>query len=178
MAQETLSQPEHTTGLVLGRFQPLHPGHLDLINTAMQECDEVVVCIGSAQRNEPFTIEQRHQHLDKQLSILHPDKKWRLVDLIDPVPMEIWPEYVKEQCEIEGEGHKFYRADKLPEEYEEKLKILGFMVVYAARRPFYYMFPDGLYRYVSSATEIKAVYEELGEPIPYSFTQAEEPETK
>ena len=161
-----------TIGLVLGRFQPLHPGHLDLINIAMQECDEVIVCIGSAQLAEPFSIKQRHNHLNRQLEILYPDRQWRLVDLVDPEPMDIWPEYVKKQCNIQGEGHKFYRADKLLEVYEEKLKRIGFKVIYVARKPFYYMFPDGLYRQVSSATEIKTIYEELDLPIPYSFTQA------
>jgi len=181
MAQEGLNQQEtqpQSIGLVLGRFQPLHPGHLELIDTAMQNNDEVVVCIGSAQLAEPFTIEQRHEYMDKQLQVLHPDKKWRIVDLIDPEPMDIWPEYVKEKTGIEGEGHKFYRADKLPEIYEDRLKNLGFAVVYITRKPFYYWFPDGLHRRVSSATEIKAVYEELGVPIPNSFAQARESEDK
>ncbi len=175
MAQETNPENQQQIGLVLGRFQPLHPGHLELINTAMEDNDEVVVCIGSAQLAEPFTIEQRHDHLDAQLKVLHPNKHWRIVDLVDPEPMDIWPEYVKEQCAIEGEGHKFYRADKLPETYEDKLRNLGFAVMYITREPFYYWFPDGLHRQVSSATEIKAIFEELGMEIPYSFSQAKEP---
>jgi cytidyltransferase-like protein len=160
-------QQEHKAklGLVLGRFQPLHPGHLDMINYAMDECQEVVVCIGSAQRAEPFTIAQRHQMLQKQLEVLYPKKEWRVVDLVDPEPMEIWPEYVKEICGIDGEDNRFYRADQLPEEYEERLRQLGFEVVYVPRNSFYCYFPDGLYRQVSSATEIKAVYKKLGSPI-------------
>ncbi|MDB5163891.1 MAG: Nicotinamide-nucleotide adenylyltransferase [Candidatus Saccharibacteria bacterium] len=168
----------NTVGLVLGRFQPLHPGHLELIRSAMDECDEVVVCIGSAQLAEPFTIDERHDYLNRQLEVLHPDKKWRVVDLVDPEPMDIWPEYVKEKCGIEGEEHRFYRADKLSEVYEDRLKKLGFALAYITRSPFYFWFSDGLHRRVSSATEIKAIYEELGQPIPRSFVQAKESENK
>jgi len=163
------------TGLVLGRFQPLHPGHLELIHKAMQECGEVVVCIGSAQLAEPFTIEQRHNYLQRQLEVLHPGKNWRIVDLIDPDPIDTWPEDVKQHCDIKGENNIFYRSDKLPEVYETKLKDLGFTIKYVPRAPFYYWFPDGLHRRVSSATEIKAIFEELGLEIPYSFSQAKEP---
>jgi cytidyltransferase-like protein len=163
------------TGLVLGRFQPLHPGHLELIHIAMQKCDEVVVCIGSAQLAEPFTVEQRHNYLQRQLEVLHPGKNWRLVDLVDPEPIDTWPEDVKQQCGITGDENIFYRSDQLPEVYETKLKDLGFTIKYVPRVPFYYWFPDGLHRRVNSATEIKAIFEELGVEIPYSFSQAKDP---
>lgn len=40
--------------LVMGRFQPFHLGHLELVKKAAAEYDEVVVAISSA--NESFTI--------------------------------------------------------------------------------------------------------------------------
>lgn len=169
MAHETLEQTEHTVGLVLGRFQPLHPGHLRLIDVAVQECDETVVCIGSAQRAEPFTIAQRHLLLERQMRLLYPQNNWRLVDLVDPEPMEIWPEYVAEQCAVQGTNNRFYRADLLSGDEEIALQVLGFTMRYIDRSPFYYPFPDGLCRLVSSATEIKEVYAELDMSIPYSL---------
>ena len=39
-------------GLVIGRFQPLHSGHENMIRRALDVCDEVVIVIGSAQESE------------------------------------------------------------------------------------------------------------------------------
>lgn len=50
-------------GLMLGRFQPFHRGHLALARQILQECDELVIAIGSAQFNfiekDPFTAGER-----------------------------------------------------------------------------------------------------------------------
>ncbi|MEK6985665.1 MAG: adenylyltransferase/cytidyltransferase family protein [Candidatus Thermoplasmatota archaeon] len=50
-------------GLVVGRFQPLHCGHEQLIRHAVAECDEVVVAIGSSTEPQslrnPFSFEER-----------------------------------------------------------------------------------------------------------------------
>ena len=50
-------------GLMLGRFQPFHSGHLALARQILGECDELVIAIGSAQFNfiekDPFTAGER-----------------------------------------------------------------------------------------------------------------------
>lgn len=50
-------------GFVVGRFQPFHYGHKHLIETAYENCDELVVFIGSAQESRteknPFTFQER-----------------------------------------------------------------------------------------------------------------------
>lgn len=50
-------------GLMTGRFQPFHNGHLALAKQALGECDELVLVIGSAQFNfidkDPFTAGER-----------------------------------------------------------------------------------------------------------------------
>jgi nicotinamide-nucleotide adenylyltransferase len=55
-------------GLMIGRFQPFHNGHLALARQILKECDELVVAIGSAQFNfiekDPFTAGER-------LSMIH-----------------------------------------------------------------------------------------------------------
>ena len=52
-----------TLGFVIGRFQPFHYGHKYLIETAYDNCDELVVFIGSAQESRtdknPFTFQER-----------------------------------------------------------------------------------------------------------------------
>src|SRR5215831_8655479 len=50
-------------GLMIGRFQPFHKGHLSLARQILQECDELIIAIGSAQLNysykDPFTAGER-----------------------------------------------------------------------------------------------------------------------
>jgi len=50
-------------GLMLGRFQPFHKGHLALTKQILSECDELLILIGSAQFNfidkDPFSAGER-----------------------------------------------------------------------------------------------------------------------
>src|SRR3972149_11518806 len=50
-------------GLYVGRFQPFHLGHLEAIKEVLEEDEEVVIVIGSAQYshniNNPFTAGER-----------------------------------------------------------------------------------------------------------------------
>ena len=52
-----------TRGLMVGRFQPFHNGHLHLSKQILQECNELIIAIGSAQFNyiykDPFTADER-----------------------------------------------------------------------------------------------------------------------
>jgi nicotinamide-nucleotide adenylyltransferase len=52
-----------TRGLMTGRFQPFHNGHLALAKQILAECDELVIVVGSAQFNyidkDPFTAGER-----------------------------------------------------------------------------------------------------------------------
>lgn len=52
-------------GLICGRFQPLHFGHVNLIQRALKECGIVTVCVGSAQdeinERNPFSYFERYQ---------------------------------------------------------------------------------------------------------------------
>ena len=48
---------------MVGRFQPFHNGHLHLSKQILQECNELIIAIGSAQFNyiykDPFTAGER-----------------------------------------------------------------------------------------------------------------------
>jgi len=50
-------------GLLVGRFQPFHLGHLNAIKDVLKEVEELVIVIGSAQYshrfNDPFTAGER-----------------------------------------------------------------------------------------------------------------------
>ena len=43
------------SGLMVGRFQPFHNGHLNLANQILEDCEEMIIAIGSAQFNYTFT---------------------------------------------------------------------------------------------------------------------------
>ena len=56
-------------GLYIGRFQPLHYGHCDVIRKALNVCQKVVIVIGSVQevytRKNPFSYEDRKRFIEK-----------------------------------------------------------------------------------------------------------------
>jgi nicotinamide-nucleotide adenylyltransferase len=55
----------------MGRFQPFHLGHLDLVKQILVECDEVIIAITSAQFNylekDPFTAGERTEMIHNSL---------------------------------------------------------------------------------------------------------------
>jgi len=57
--------------LFVGRFQPFHLGHLDVINRALKVEDRLVIVIGSAEENHelanPFTAGERFQMIEAAL---------------------------------------------------------------------------------------------------------------
>lgn len=58
--------------LVIGRFQPLHAGHISLIRKAAESADKVLVLIGSANKltdfKNPFTDDDRLKMLEQEFS--------------------------------------------------------------------------------------------------------------
>lgn len=60
----------YNTGLVIGRFQPLHYGHIFLLKQSLQVADTVVIGIGSSNVldiDNPFSVEQREHMVQKAL---------------------------------------------------------------------------------------------------------------
>ncbi len=58
--------------LIIGRFQPFHKGHLEMITRCAAESSGLVIGIGSAQYSHepenPFTAGERHLMIDEALS--------------------------------------------------------------------------------------------------------------
>jgi nicotinamide-nucleotide adenylyltransferase len=52
-------------GLLIGRFQPFHLGHLEALQFALSKVDKLWVGLGSSnksiEKNNPFTAEQRKE---------------------------------------------------------------------------------------------------------------------
>lgn len=59
-------------GLMMGRFQPFHLGHLDLARQILSECDEIVIAVTSAQfsylEKDPFTVGERIEMVHASLN--------------------------------------------------------------------------------------------------------------
>jgi len=71
LAEIAMSLDRYNTGLIVGRFQPLHYGHILLMKVAARICNEVVIGIGSANiidKDNPFTVGERERWLRQQLN--------------------------------------------------------------------------------------------------------------
>ena len=87
--------------LVIGRFQPLHNGHLEVIRKVASECDRMIIGIGSAQyshsRDNPFTAGERYLMISETI-------KAEGIDNVSIVPVEdlnrysIWVSHVVSMC--------------------------------------------------------------------------------
>lgn len=58
-------------GLLIGRFQPFHLGHLDAVKFALSNVDELLIGIGSSnksnEKRNPFTADERKRMIESSL---------------------------------------------------------------------------------------------------------------
>jgi nicotinamide-nucleotide adenylyltransferase len=85
-------------GLLVGRYQPFHKGHLEVLLEAMETCDELIIGIGSAQESHtlenPFTAGERIEMIRLCLS---KDKRARtiMVPIPDVNRFAIWVSHIE-----------------------------------------------------------------------------------
>lgn len=64
-------QTKAKRGLMMGRFQPPHMGHMDMIKQVLDECQEVIIAVTSSQFNylkkDPFTAGERVEMIHNSL---------------------------------------------------------------------------------------------------------------
>lgn len=62
---------KHKNGLLCGRFQPVHKGHIELIREALNNCEHLIIAVGSAQesgtKRNPFDFEARKELLRRSM---------------------------------------------------------------------------------------------------------------
>ncbi|HLC47307.1 MAG TPA: nicotinamide-nucleotide adenylyltransferase [Candidatus Nanoarchaeia archaeon] len=62
-------------GLLIGRFQPFHKGHLEAVRKAAAKVDKLIIVIGSAQHSNtidnPFSAEERKKMIEAALYEAH-----------------------------------------------------------------------------------------------------------
>jgi nicotinamide-nucleotide adenylyltransferase len=85
-------------GLIVGRFQPLHKGHLAAIREALSKCDDLIVVIGSAEdshtERNPFTAGERFQMLVSSLTPKERSKVF-IVPIRDLNRFSLWVNHVE-----------------------------------------------------------------------------------
>jgi len=100
-----------TTGLFIGRFQPFHNGHLHVIKQMLEECDEIVIGIGSANseitEKNPFSAAKREEMVE---GVMESEvrgtgdrgsdaPKYRIILINDQETHQQWAEEVRKKAE-------------------------------------------------------------------------------
>jgi nicotinamide-nucleotide adenylyltransferase len=87
------------TGFYIGRFQPFHNGHLLTIQKALEECDELIIGLGSPYKSHserhPFTAEERMEMV--RLALEEADisrDQYQIVPIPDINRPNLWAKHV------------------------------------------------------------------------------------
>ena len=91
---------EKIRGILIGRMQPVHNGHMQIIDKILDEVDEIIIGIGSAQISheikDPFTAGERMVMINQALSEKGIDSsKYYIIPMQDINFNAIWVSHVK-----------------------------------------------------------------------------------
>ena len=88
-------------GLVIGRFQPLHLGHMDVIRKCAEESEHLTIGIGSAQYSHtvenPFTAGERYLMIEETLKA-EGITNYSIVPVEDLNRYSVWVSHVVSMC--------------------------------------------------------------------------------
>jgi nicotinamide-nucleotide adenylyltransferase len=87
-------------GLLVGRFQPFHNGHLAAVKHALKKVDYLYIVVGSAQRSHerlnPFTAGERIMMIKAALNEAGVDpSRWMLIPVQDAISHSVWTATLK-----------------------------------------------------------------------------------
>ena len=87
-----------TRVLFIGRFQPFHKGHLAMVKRILQDNEEVIIGIGSAQYSHtgenPFTAGERFEMIKRALDA-EGIRDYHIVPIPDTLVLSVWVSHVK-----------------------------------------------------------------------------------
>ena len=91
---------EKIRGILIGRMQPVHNGHIEVIKKTLEEVDEIIIGIGSAQKShelkDPFTAGERVVMLNHALIENNIDSgSYYIIPMEDINFNAIWVAHVK-----------------------------------------------------------------------------------
>ena len=86
--------------LMMGRFQPFHLGHLDLVKQILAENEEIIIAITSSQFNylekDPFTAGERIEMIHQSLADSNIDMtKCFIIGIENQFNIATWASYLK-----------------------------------------------------------------------------------
>ncbi|MCK9186558.1 nicotinamide-nucleotide adenylyltransferase [Candidatus Gracilibacteria bacterium] len=85
--------------LFIGRFQPFHKGHLEVVKEILKENDSVIIAIGSAENSflpeNPMTASERFQIIDESLKEAKiSSEKYRIIPIRNINNYNLWVEHL------------------------------------------------------------------------------------
>ncbi|WP_082837976.1 nicotinamide-nucleotide adenylyltransferase [Haladaptatus sp. R4] len=87
-------------GLLIGRFQPFHNGHLSLVEQVAADVDEMIIGIGSAEKSHsvrnPFTGGERLQMISNVTSSF--ETQIYPIPIVDLDRSSVWVQHVMSMC--------------------------------------------------------------------------------
>jgi nicotinamide-nucleotide adenylyltransferase len=93
-----MSEVKRVDCLLIGRFQPFHLGHMEVVRKIIKECDELIIGIGSAQMSHtfenPFTAGERHLMISRALRE-EGIRDFFLVPIVDINQYGVWVSHVR-----------------------------------------------------------------------------------
>ena len=138
---------KYDTLVLIGRFQPIHSAHLEIIKRATALCDKLVIVVGSSRQprtyKNPFTFAERRDMiraatagLSMQISIesntdtIYNDQAWA-VRVQQLVAKHTWDNYGPKDTKVGIIGHKkddssFY-LDMFPQWGYEDVELIEFL---------------------------------------------------
>ena len=84
----------------MGRFQPFHLGHLDLVKQILDQCDEVIIAVTSSQFNylekDPFTAGERIEMIHNSIKESPLDlSRCFIISIENQFNIATWASYLK-----------------------------------------------------------------------------------
>ena len=91
------------TALFVGRFQPFHHGHLHAIRKMLEESDDLLIVVGSAQMSHepdnPFTAGERLEMISEAMAASDvPMEQYMLIPIPDAPAHRVWVSQVESQA--------------------------------------------------------------------------------
>jgi nicotinamide-nucleotide adenylyltransferase len=101
------------TALFIGRFQPFHNGHLEVIRSISQKSKRLIIVIGSAQESEtfinPFSSSERRKMIELVLSA-EGINNFCIAEVSDINDNAKWVNHVKEKLVMFTDDHEFHHV--------------------------------------------------------------------
>lgn len=114
------------TGIIIGRFQVpyLHPGHLHLIATALRECDQVLVLLGTPDMHTPEKDERNPYGLPYRIRMVRQIFPQVKIDAIwDTKKDEDWSYEVDNICMRYDNPVLYHSRDSFKNTYKGKVPL-------------------------------------------------------